>query len=82
MTLDEQRKNYDEAQAGATAFAAWQEARGIPPIHIAGAAAVLIGRIVGTVADDQAHVEQGLEHLLKVMRLTASDYLAAQQMKH
>jgi hypothetical protein len=81
MTLEEQR-NLDAAQAGATAFAAWQEARGVAPIHIAGAAAVLIGRIVGTVADDEAHVQRGLEHLLKVMRLTAANYLAAQQLKH
>jgi hypothetical protein len=82
MTLEE-RKNYDEALKMACVFEAWMGMQGgFSPTHLAGAAVMLAGKIVGSAADDEAHVQRGLAHLIKIMNLTASDFLAAQQRKH
>ena len=72
MQLDRERIMND-ALAGAIAFEAQQQSRGIPPLETAAAAAMLIGLIVGGGADDAAQVERALAHLMKVMRLIAVD---------
>jgi hypothetical protein len=80
MTSQEQQ-NYHAALEGACLFEASQNGRGVHPMKTAAACAMLCGKIVGAAADDEAHVQQGLEHLIKIMNLTAADWLAA-QIKH
>jgi hypothetical protein len=81
MTSQEQN-NYDEALEGACLFEALQNTRGVHPMKIAASAAMLIGKIIGAASNDEAHVQQGLEHLIKIMNVCAADWLAAQQVKH
>ena len=78
----QQKENYDDALEGACLFEALQNGRGVHPMKIAASAAMLIGKIVGEAADDEAHVQQGLEQLIEIMNLLRQRRLAAQQVKH
>jgi hypothetical protein len=58
------------------------KARGVTPITTVTAAAMLIGQIIGSQADNEAHVQYGLDQVLDMMRLTAHDWLAARAARH
>lgn len=52
-----------------------QEQRGVPQITTAVAAALLIGKIIGSAATDREHLQEGLDHLAAVMNATGADWL-------
>jgi uncharacterized caspase-like protein len=79
MNLLNNRQLMHDALAGAVAFEAQQQSRGIPPLESAAAAAMLIGLILGEDADDASQAERALGHLTKVMRLIAIDCLMEKQ---
>jgi hypothetical protein len=58
------------------------EARGVTPLMTALAAAMLIGQIIGSAATDEAHIDEGLDHLAGIMRSTALGWLGMQEVRH
>jgi hypothetical protein len=52
------------------------EARGVTPITTITAAALLIGQIAGSSADNEANLQAGLDHIFSMARLTAKDFKA------
>jgi hypothetical protein len=69
------------AQSEADEYETCQQARGVPPLITATAAALLIGKIVGAAADDEAHVQRALAPLLEIARLVANTWLP-ENVKH
>jgi hypothetical protein len=63
------------AQSEADDYEQCQQMRGIPPLITATAAAMLIGKIVGAAADDDAQVRRALAPLTELMRLVANTWL-------
>jgi hypothetical protein len=72
----EQRVNEEAAD-----FELCQELRGIPPMITVGAMALVIGKLLGTASDDEAHSQRGAEYLISVIAMTAANHLAG-KIKH
>jgi hypothetical protein len=51
------------------------EARGVPTLTTATAAAMLIGQIFGSNANDEAHLQFGLDQMMNIARVTGKDWL-------
>jgi hypothetical protein len=77
MTTDQQRVTEEAAD-----FLLCQEVRGIPPMVTVGAMALVIGTLLGSAADDEAHLQRGVEYLISVISMTAVNHLAAKEVKH
>jgi hypothetical protein len=72
----EQRVNEEAAD-----FELCQTIRGVPPMVTVGAMALVIGKLLGTASDDEAHLQRGVEYLISVIAMTAANHLAA-KVKH
>jgi hypothetical protein len=55
---------------------------GIPPITTGTACAMLIGKIFGCEADNADHLEEGLEGMIGIMRLSALAFLGERSIKN
>jgi hypothetical protein len=81
MQTSTQHQVMHHAQAEADEVEQRQHLRGIPPLITATAAAMLIGKIVGAAADDDAQVRRALAPLTELMRLVANTWLP-EEVKH
>lgn len=72
-------------QASITEAVDWYlqaRARGVTPLTAVTAAAMLIGQIIGSSADNEAKMQFGLDQVSDMMRLTAHDWLATRSARH
>jgi hypothetical protein len=76
MTAEE-RVNEEAAD-----FELCQQIRGVPPMVTVGAMALVIGKLLGSAADDEDHLQRGVEYLISVIAMTATNHLAAKEVKH
>jgi hypothetical protein len=66
----------EKVNSEAADFELCQEIRGIPPMVTVAAMAKVIGKLLGTASDDDAHLGRGLEYLFNVIGMTAANHLA------